>query len=543
VRSACRAIAVPILILIAYGVLTVGMTWPLARAPGRLVIPNPDMFGHVWAISWVIHQALDDPVRLYDANMYHPWSLSLAYTESLLPQALAASPMRLLGGGALLAHNLVLLLTFPLCGLGAYLLAYDLSRSHCGAFLAGLGYAFSAYRWEHMIHIGVLSMQWLPFALLLLRRAVRRPTFATVAGFVVVASFQALSSGYYAVLLAVALAVSLAFHLPSALRRGTLARVTLGLILFVVVVLPAGLPYRIIQERHHVSRGREECISWSARWRSYLDPGGYIGSGLPHARALRAWTREGESLYPGGALLALAAFGALSAWRRHAVRYAGLLLVTGVALSLGPEIGRGTWALPGPFELLRRIPPANIVRAPSRFGVLALLAIGLLAAVGWARLAKRMRAPRLAFALAATLIATEAFPVGLGSAWRTAAQPPPVADWLARAPRGPTLELPWDLSGLYLYWSTVHWQPMINGHGTIEPPGNLGLGLLGVRWPAPYASRILRRAGVRYVVVHLDSLTPGQRQRISSADPLPEGVALAVAIGPDRVYRIDPLLP
>ena len=37
---------------------------------------------------------------------------------------------------------------------------------------------------------------------------------------------------------------------------------------------------------------------------------------------------------------------------------------------------------------------------------------------------------------------------------------------------------------LYVYWSTAHWQPIVNGYGSFEPPGNFGLGLLGNRWPS-----------------------------------------------------------
>ena len=157
----------PGLALLSYAAITVVLTWPQAWAPGRLALPNGDLFGHAWGLAWVVRQAFRNPSHLYDSNMYFPHSLSLAYTESLLPQALIAAPILLAGGDPVLAHNLVVLLTLPLCGLGAYLLAYDLCRSRQGAFLAGLGYAFCAHHWLHLVHIGVLSVQWLPLALLL----------------------------------------------------------------------------------------------------------------------------------------------------------------------------------------------------------------------------------------------------------------------------------------------------------------------------------------------------------------------------------------
>jgi hypothetical protein len=104
------------------------------------------------------------------------------------------------------------------------------------------------------------------------------------------------------------------------------------------------------------------------------------------------------------------------------------------------------------------------------------------------------------------------------------------------------LELPWnefEEGALYLYWSTVHWQPMINGYGSYEPTGNRGLGLVGRRWPTPYSSRVLRASGVRYVVVHTDRVSPAQRERLLSAEPLPAGVKLGAVFGEDRLYVID----
>jgi len=121
---------------------------------------------------------------------------------------------------------------------------------------------------------------------------------------------------------------------------------------------------------------------------------------------------------------------------------------------------------------------------------------------------------------------------------------PWTADWLARAPRGPVLELPWDddtrwRGASYVYASTRHWQPMVNGWGSFDPHGNLALGAVGLRFPAGPAAGELRRAGVRYVVVHTADVRPAQRARLLSGE-LPRGVHLVAAYGDDRVYVIDP---
>ena len=120
---------------------------------------------------------------------------------------------------------------------------------------------------------------------------------------------------------------------------------------------------------------------------------------------------------------------------------------------------------------------------------------------------------------------------------------PAGVEWLASAPPGVVLELPWNTPGdsaLYLYWSTSHWQRMVNGFGSFDPPGSIGTGLLGHRWPSAFSAARFRKAGIRYVVVHMERIGAGQEARILAAQ-LPEGVRLEADFVTERVYIIDPL--
>jgi hypothetical protein len=525
----------------AYLGLTLVLTWPLARRPSTHGIPNADVLGNAWAMAWVVHQAAAEPTRVAEANIYWPHAGSLGFTESLYPQALQAAPVLALGGSPLLAHNLVALLTFPLAGLGVFLLARRLTGSAAGAFLAGLGFAFCAHRFDHIVHVQSLSTQWLPLALLAMLAFVHGRSRKWLAAVFAFALLQALSSGYLAVVMAVAAGVTLAaLAFESRSARGLIAP-ALALGLAAGLAWAAYAPHRAAQARHGLDRTRGELVHWSARVESYLDPG--REAVLPHLRWLRSRFRTGEPLYPGLVILGLAAVGCLALRGSAAARLGLALLVVGFLLSLGPEIRLVGLTLPGPFEALRSFQSIRLLRTPSRMGVIALLGLALLASVGWARLAARWpRWKRPVFGLLALLAVVEAFPAGLARLVRPLDPPPPSAGWLASAPRGPTLELPWDEAHdatLYVYWSTAHWQPMVNGWGGFEPRGNFGLGLVGKRWPGPGVVRAFRAAGVRYVVVHTALLGEAQRERIRR-EPLPDGVRLAAELGGDRVYEITP---
>jgi hypothetical protein len=80
---------------------------------------------------------------------------------------------------------------------------------------------------------------------------------------------------------------------------------------------------------------------------------------------------------------------------------------------------------------------------------------------------------------------------------------------------------------------------MVNGWGAFAPPSSIRIGMIGVRWPGGWASRALRGAGVRYVVVHMNRLEARQRERILGTGTLPDGVALAAQFGPERIYTLS----
>jgi hypothetical protein len=250
---------------------------------------------------------------------------------------------------------------------------------------------------------------------------------------------------------------------------------------------------------------------------------------------------ERMPLFPGTAAVALALWGALGRRRRLPLA----LAAAGFLLSFGPELRVRGVAIPMPFDLLRLAPPVDMMRDPSRFAFLFQLGLGVLAAGGIARLA-RSRGGVAVAALAIALQVAEAWPRGLDQTIVPVAAPPPAARFLARSEPGPVLELPWDhkhkSSGRYLYWSTAHWLPMINGHGTFQPPAAFGLGVIAETFPSEPSAQTIRARGVRYVVLHSAELKEERRARVLGRG-LPVGVSLVARFDADYVYEIDPSGP
>ena len=112
--------------LAAYLAITIAATWPLALGLGRDVAWDlGDSVLVMWILAWDCEQILailgGDLSRLasfFDANVFHPAPLTLAYSEHLIPQALQILPVYLVSGNPILCYNLLFLSTFVLSGLG-----------------------------------------------------------------------------------------------------------------------------------------------------------------------------------------------------------------------------------------------------------------------------------------------------------------------------------------------------------------------------------------------------------------------------------------
>jgi len=154
--------------LAAYVALTLVFTWPLARGLTRDIGGDfGDPLLNAWILAW-------DTSHLgrgwWNANIYYPHPLALAYSEHLLPQALAIWPVQAIAHNPILSYNVAFLATFVLSGLGMFLFVREVTNNRAAAFVAGVAYAFGPYRVTSIPHLQILSSQWMPFALYGFRR-------------------------------------------------------------------------------------------------------------------------------------------------------------------------------------------------------------------------------------------------------------------------------------------------------------------------------------------------------------------------------------
>ena len=254
-----------------YAVLTVAFAYPLSVRPGESVFgDNPDTHFYLWTLSWDVHALVHQPFSIFDANIYYPNRLTLAYSENQIGSAIVAAPILWLTGNPVLAVNLVALLGCVLCGVGAYVLARRIGLGAPAATVCGLAFAFAPARFVRTGQAYLGTMQWIPFAMASLHTYFDRGDRSGLRWAAAFFTLEALTSGHGAVFLTV---TAIAFVLYRLLFGEPIAPVRWVRDLGVpgaLLLLPSVLLY-IPYWRVQVDMGlRRSLVDWAPTPQSFL---------------------------------------------------------------------------------------------------------------------------------------------------------------------------------------------------------------------------------------------------------------------------------
>lgn len=251
--------------------LTLLLAYPLSVHPASFRFPTgPDGEIGWYLLGWDTHAFLHKPWAIFDANIYYPERLTLAYGENIIGIAFFAAPVIWLTGDLLFAANFSSILSCILCGLGAYVLARRLGLGVAAAIICGIIFECAPPRFFRIGQINLSNVQWIPFGLAAMHAYLdtgRKLDLRLAAGFV---SLQALSSGHGAVFMGVSLLLLVLYRLLLAepLRVGRRVQ-DLGVV-GAVLLLPTllvFLPYRAVQQDVGLRRG---LGTWESNYSSFL---------------------------------------------------------------------------------------------------------------------------------------------------------------------------------------------------------------------------------------------------------------------------------
>jgi len=154
------------LALLLFTGLALLFAYPISLHPATLRFPTgPDGDLGWYLLGWDAHAFLHRPWAIFNANIYYPERLTLAYGENVIGLAIFAAPVVWLTGNLLLAANFVSLLSAVLCGLGAYVLARRVGLSLAAAIICGIIFECAPPRFFRIGQINLTNVQWIPFGL------------------------------------------------------------------------------------------------------------------------------------------------------------------------------------------------------------------------------------------------------------------------------------------------------------------------------------------------------------------------------------------
>jgi hypothetical protein len=560
----------PLVVLLLYTLLALVVTHPLwlhsaDAVPGDI----GDPLLNTWIIAWDAHATLTNPLQLFDANIFFPLPNTLAYSEHLFSTAALILPLGLVSGQPVLGYNLSLLFSFPLAGLGMYLLVLHWTHRHGAAFLAGLAYAFAPYRLAAIAHLQLLTIQWLPFSFLALDWILKSQTSHSRLHrvkywplFVIFTTLQVLASWYLAVFTVLVLGLyMLGWWVAHLRRRGgratlsTLGGVAVAALVVAGLALPFALPYLDVLPQLQAARPASLAGSLAAQPTDFLAAPSYlrIAGPLTQSLAERPGFTEENALFLGIVALLLALVGLLFGRPRWRTVTLAAILVVSLALTFA-----------GPYLALTRLLPAlTVVRVPPRWVIPATFAIAALAGHGAARLGEsgnRGTGRWLAFVLVVGLllvIESLAAPLPLASVGRGEDFPAVYYALQKEARREPggwaVVELPMHAAPApefpetkRMYPSTLGWWGLVNGYSGFTPARQTALSQALADFPNERAMRsleMLGEDGVRYLIVHPGE-APMDRAIWETTDrwEAERGTSLLPVgrFGPDDLYLINP---
>ncbi len=400
-----------LLLLFVYLILAILLTWPTApRITTHLPGDGGDDPAIAWNLWWGKYALLNEGQNLFLTDfMFYPIGINLAFYTLTVLNAITALPLTLTLG-VVTASNLHMLFTFVVGAYGTFLLVRFLLTAGkrppavgdgliwISAAMAGGFYAFASNKLFYVAlgQFNIASTHWIPFAILFTIRAGRHPNRwqdAVLAGLFL--TFQTWTEMTYATFIVIFIGLywlagltsyaadffrrrQIASPLPH-LRAGALLGMTfaLGISPLLAMMIPA-----MLTEGYTLVEGSGFAGAFSADLLGFVIPTlhhPWLGDGV--TRANIADVSKGQHIYLGIVLLGLMIVSLVTGHRYRETRFWLISALVFGLLCLGPVItfnGQST-GLPGPFVMLQQLPFFKGNRYPSRYSVMLVLSLSVLA--------------------------------------------------------------------------------------------------------------------------------------------------------------------
>ena len=582
-----------IVIFAVYIFLAAIFTFPLIlKLDSHIYDYKGDLLEALW-YAWWIKYAWQHEINPHNVEIIavpHHVDLSQDITKNI-GLSFANYPLLLLTlvKNEIFAYNFIMLSTFPLAGIAMYFLAVYLTKNKWASFMAGAAYAFCPYHFAHASHITLANIQWMPLFILFLIKMHDERTFFSAFWCGLFLALTLLSDTYYGYFMLVASATFFFYMLIRKILRWikhrdleyfspkTSVLKNIGLIstslasaaffcypyLYPIIKSFLFAPGAQFSLQRWV-RDIKDLHTYSARPLNYTLPAvkhpifGSFTENFKDAIFYGEGFQE-HTLYLSWTVMILAVY-AYRKWRNsknilaHSVldkqrtsfylKYFATLSIVALIFSLPPEFIIFGVKIYLPSYYVFNIVP--FFRAISRFGIVIMLSLSVMAAYGLDFLTRRFRKKYLKIGVSLGICGLILFeflnfpPYHAVDIQKTE----PVYEWLKEQPGELIIvEYPIEEDDTieYLFNQRTHRKKLVNG--ALKGTEGYALTEKIVDIADENTVEVLSNIGVDYVILHLERYNqPSEREKL--IDELPDfkdeyGLIKVEEFNSTKVYKIQ----
>lgn len=533
-----------------------------------------------WMLAWNHHCFETGFSGYFDANIFYPHSNAFLFSELMIGPALLTAPLHWLGCSPLFCLNLLVLFSVALNGYAVYCLAKEIGCGAKASFVGGAAFCATTYTQVVLRRPHFLFVFAFLFALLFLYRFLEKKRIAWLFAYMLCAVFLLTCNMYLAVALVPASALLLLFDLKS-LRSLKAAASMLAAVcglafaygayysMYYHAIVDAGFLGPPDKTQLSIATITIANLAWPSTFNSFYS------SWMPVANLTFAELH----FFPGFTALLLAAIGAasifsvkqkirqpqLSDWfvsfvivvlacavvalsfhRSNTLLYhqfnAMLLGVAAGSLLLPSYRAKFFHGLKTAHPLLKSLaffafllliyssrefsallfdwaPQLAFIRIPGRYGLFALLAVSLLAAIALQRMFAVLSSNVLKGAIAAGVVVLLFVETSAPKPLRpVGADESGVYAWLKQQDSITVIaETPMQThlqNATAQYRSTLHWKKLVNGYSGYFPYEFATLRDQMKSFPSRESLQALRERDCEWVLVHKDEMEPQRFSRV-----------------------------
>ena len=477
-------------ILVLYSILSILFTYPVAFSINK--IPGKgDVFWFLWDFWSFKKRALSLSNPYYTMDIFYPTGVSLASSDVSPFNAIISIPLQQLFG-LIAAYNMIWILTFILSGFSAYLLVKYLINDTKVAILSGLIFMFSPYHFAHALgHMNLITTEWIPLYILFLIKMTREDKKTNAIYATIFLVLTAMSSNYYLIYMFSFTLLYLIYYWlvdRSLISKDFMKRFSIMTAGFLVCFSPflyIMLKEMLLSKSNYMYQGGFE--EFSADLTAFFTPTIFHPIFKDLVSPINSQFTGGGiefTVFAGYTVLLLSVIAILKIKTKE-IKFWALSTIIFFILCLGPYLTVNgvadfsfsgyNFKIPLPYVILMHIPVFSIARAPSRWDVLVMLSLAILAGYGLNYIFYKVRNESLLnsdkeniiFIIISCLILFEflAVPFPMSSA-----EVPAFYKQLAlETDDYAILEVPGFAAANYMYFQTIHGKKLVNGYVSRTP--------------------------------------------------------------------------